>query len=75
MLSGHGEMVADGGMDGLEGRHPAKAGDAYFFRLNCTVGFYAEQGWNEKAEFWQCGRAFPSANSEASVLSRVILDK
>ncbi len=41
LLSGEGEMVAGGGMDGIEGRHPAKAGDAYFFRLNCTVGFYA----------------------------------
>ena len=41
VLDGHGEMVAGGGMDGIEGKHPAKAGDAYFFRLNCTVGFYA----------------------------------
>jgi mannose-6-phosphate isomerase-like protein (cupin superfamily) len=40
VLEGQGEMVAGGGMDGIEGRHPAKAGDAYFFRLNCTVGFY-----------------------------------
>src|SRR5579872_4627070 len=39
VLSGQGDMVAG------EGRHPAKAGDAYFFRLNCTVGFYSsEQG-------------------------------
>jgi mannose-6-phosphate isomerase-like protein (cupin superfamily) len=41
VLSGHGDMVAGGGMDGLEGKHPAKAGDAYFFRLNCTVGYYS----------------------------------
>jgi mannose-6-phosphate isomerase-like protein (cupin superfamily) len=41
VLSGHGVMVAGGGMDGLEGRHPAKTGDAYFFRLNCTVGYYS----------------------------------
>jgi hypothetical protein len=34
-------MVAGGGADGVEGRQPARAGDAYFFRLNCTVGFYA----------------------------------
>jgi len=40
ILDGHGEMVVGGGMDGIEGRHPAKAGDAYFIRLNCTVGFY-----------------------------------
>jgi len=40
VLEGQGEMVAGGGVDGIEGRRPAKAGDAYFFRLNCTVGFY-----------------------------------
>ena len=40
VLAGEGEMVAGGGMDGIEGRHPAKAGDAYYFRQNCTVGFY-----------------------------------
>ena len=28
VLSGHGVMVAGGGMDGIAGRHPAKAGDA-----------------------------------------------
>jgi hypothetical protein len=27
-------------MDGIEGRFPAKPGDAYYFRPNCTVGFY-----------------------------------
>lgn len=41
LLEGEGDMVAGGGMDGIEGRHPARAGDAFFFRLNCTVGFYA----------------------------------
>lgn len=41
LLDGHGEMVAGGGMDGIEGRHPAQPGDAYFFRLNCTVGYYS----------------------------------
>lgn len=40
LLDGKGDMVAGGGTDGIEGRHPAKPGDAYFFRLNCTVGFY-----------------------------------
>ncbi|MBI3697881.1 MAG: cupin domain-containing protein [Acidobacteria bacterium] len=40
LLEGEGEMVAGGGMDGVEGRHPARPGDAYFVRLNCTVGFY-----------------------------------
>jgi mannose-6-phosphate isomerase-like protein (cupin superfamily) len=41
VLSGHGDMVAGGGTDGIEGKHPAKAGHAYFFRLNCTVGYYS----------------------------------
>ena len=41
VLSGHGTMVAGGGMDGIAGRHPANIGDAYFFRLNCTVGYYS----------------------------------
>ncbi len=43
VLDGGGEMVAGGGQDGVEGRRPARAGDAYFFRLNCTVGFYNGQ--------------------------------
>lgn len=42
LLEGSGEMVAGGGMDGVEGRHPAKPGDAYFYRLNATVGFYSD---------------------------------
>ena len=41
VLDGHGDMVAGGGMDGIAGRHPAKPGDAYFFRLNATVGYYS----------------------------------
>lgn len=41
LLDGDGDMVAGGGVDGIEGRHAAKAGDAYFARLNATVGFYA----------------------------------
>jgi mannose-6-phosphate isomerase-like protein (cupin superfamily) len=40
VVEGEGEMVAGSGMDGVEGRYPAKAGDAYYFRPNCTVGFY-----------------------------------
>jgi quercetin dioxygenase-like cupin family protein len=39
VLEGQGEVIAGSGMDGYEGRHPVKAGDAYFFRLNCTLGF------------------------------------
>jgi mannose-6-phosphate isomerase-like protein (cupin superfamily) len=41
VLQGHGDMVAGGGADGNEGRHPARAGDAFFIRLNATVGFYS----------------------------------
>jgi mannose-6-phosphate isomerase-like protein (cupin superfamily) len=40
LLDGEGSMVAGPGMDGVEGKFAAKAGDAYLFRLNCTVGFY-----------------------------------
>src|SRR5256885_2263857 len=40
VVDGAGEMVAGSGQDGIEGRYPAKAGDAYYFRPNCTVGFY-----------------------------------
>ncbi len=40
LLDGTGDMVAGSGMDGVEGRHSAKPGDAYFIRLNGTVGFY-----------------------------------
>ncbi len=41
ILRGKGEMVAGGGADGNEGRYPAQAGDAFFIRLNATVGFYS----------------------------------
>ncbi|HEY2015435.1 MAG TPA: cupin domain-containing protein [Bryobacteraceae bacterium] len=40
LLDGQGDMVAGGGTDGIEARFPSKPGDAWFFRLNCTVGFY-----------------------------------
>lgn len=41
VLKGSGDMVAGGGMDGNEGRHPTQQGDAWFLRLNATVGFYS----------------------------------
>jgi mannose-6-phosphate isomerase-like protein (cupin superfamily) len=41
VLRGHGDMVAGGGADGNEGRYPVREGDAYFIRLNATVGFYS----------------------------------
>lgn len=42
LLDGEGEIVAGGGADGVEGKHSAKPGDAYFYRLNATMGFYAD---------------------------------
>lgn len=41
ILRGSGDMVAGGGADGNEGRYPVRAGDAFFIRLNATVGFYS----------------------------------
>ena len=41
LMEGEGQMVAGGGIDGLEGKFPSVPGDAWFFRLNTTVGFYA----------------------------------
>jgi mannose-6-phosphate isomerase-like protein (cupin superfamily) len=41
VLRGRGEMVAGGGADGNEGRYETKAGEAWFMRLNTTVGFYS----------------------------------
>jgi mannose-6-phosphate isomerase-like protein (cupin superfamily) len=49
VVDGQGDMVAGGGTDGVEGRHPAKAGDAYYFRPNCTVGFYNQNNPGAKA--------------------------
>jgi mannose-6-phosphate isomerase-like protein (cupin superfamily) len=42
VLDGTGQMVAGGGMDGIEAKFPAKPGDAYYYRPNTTVGFYAD---------------------------------
>jgi len=49
VLDGEGTIVAGGGMDGIEGRHAARAGDAYYFRQNCTVGFYNQNKPGAKA--------------------------
>ncbi|MCL5746615.1 MAG: cupin domain-containing protein [Acidobacteria bacterium] len=60
VLNGYGDMVAGGGAGGIEGRHPAKAGDAYFFRLNCTVGFYSgNKPDEEKARILAVRSLFP----------------
>ena len=44
LLEGHGDIAAGSGMDGIEGRFPVEPGAAYFFRLNCTVGYYSATG-------------------------------
>jgi mannose-6-phosphate isomerase-like protein (cupin superfamily) len=49
VLDGEGQMVAGGGMDGMQGLHPAKGGDAYYFRPNCTVGYYNRNARDAKA--------------------------
>ena len=49
VIDGQGEMVAGSGMDGVAGRYPAKPGDAYYFRPNCTVGFYNQDKPGAKA--------------------------
>ncbi|MBI1983474.1 MAG: cupin domain-containing protein [Acidobacteria bacterium] len=59
ILQGRGEIVAGGGLDGIEGRHPARAGDAYFFRLNCTVGFFSSTEPGPKARLLAVRSLFP----------------
>jgi mannose-6-phosphate isomerase-like protein (cupin superfamily) len=59
VLDGSGDMVAGGGMDGIEGRRPARAGDAYFFRLNCTVGFYASKDPGTRARILAVRSLYP----------------
>ena len=49
VVDGHGQIAAGSGMDGIEGLFPAKAGDAYYFRSNCTVGFYNQNNPGAKA--------------------------
>jgi mannose-6-phosphate isomerase-like protein (cupin superfamily) len=49
VLQGRGEMVAGGGVTGVENRLPVSKDDAFFFRLNCTVGFYSAQDPENKA--------------------------
>lgn len=64
VLDGTGDMVAGGGADGIEGRHPARAGDAYFFRLNSTVGFYASKDATPKARILAVRSLYPFSRQE-----------
>lgn len=49
VLDGEGQMAAGSGTDGIQALFPAKAGDAYYFRPNCTVGFYNRSAPGAKA--------------------------
>jgi mannose-6-phosphate isomerase-like protein (cupin superfamily) len=49
VLDGEGKMAAGSGTDGIMGLRAAKAGDAYYFRPNCTVGFYNQDTPGAKA--------------------------
>jgi mannose-6-phosphate isomerase-like protein (cupin superfamily) len=64
VIDGEGDMVAGGGMDGIEGRHPAKAGDAYYFRSNCTVGFYNQDKPGAKAHILAVRSRIPLPQDE-----------
>jgi mannose-6-phosphate isomerase-like protein (cupin superfamily) len=64
VVDGQGEMVAGSGMDGLEARFPAKAGDAYYFRPNCTVGFYNQDKPGAKAHILAVRSQIPLSNEE-----------
>jgi mannose-6-phosphate isomerase-like protein (cupin superfamily) len=64
VLDGQGEMVAGSGMDGLEGRYPAQAGDAYYFRPNCTVGFYNADKPGAKAHILAVRSRIPLPENE-----------
>jgi mannose-6-phosphate isomerase-like protein (cupin superfamily) len=64
VIDGEGEMVAGGGMDGIEGRHPAKAGDAYYFRSNCTVGFYNQNKPGAQAHILAVRSRIPLSTEE-----------
>jgi mannose-6-phosphate isomerase-like protein (cupin superfamily) len=64
VVDGEGDMVAGGGTDGIEGRHPAKAGDAYYFRSNCTVGFYNRNKPGAKAHILAVRSKIPLPDEE-----------
>jgi mannose-6-phosphate isomerase-like protein (cupin superfamily) len=64
VIDGEGDMVAGGGMDGIEGRHPAKPGDAYYFRPNCTVGFYNQSKPGAKAHILAVRSKIPLPKEE-----------
>jgi len=64
VVDGEGQMVAGSGMGGIEGRFPAKAGDAYYFRPNCTVGFYNRDKPGAKAHILAVRSQIPLSKEE-----------
>ena len=64
VMDGEGEMVAGSGTDGIEGRYQAKAGDAYYFRPNCTVGFYNQNKPGVKAQILAVRSRIPLSPEE-----------
>jgi mannose-6-phosphate isomerase-like protein (cupin superfamily) len=67
VLDGHGDIVAGDGGNGLAGRHPAKPGDAYFYRLNATVGYYSAADTKSRilcVRSWYPGMAQPRTGKD-----------
>ena len=64
VLDGEGEMVAGSGTDGVEGRYAAKTGDAYYFRPNCTVGFYNQNKPGGKAHILAVRSRIPVSSEQ-----------
>ena len=64
VVDGEGDMVAGSGMDGIEARFPAKPGDAYYFRPNCTVGFYNQNKPGAQAHILAVRSLIPLSDAE-----------
>lgn len=64
VIDGQGEMSAGSGQDGVEARFPVKAGDAYYFRPNCTVGFYNQSKPDAKAHILAVRSRMPLPQEE-----------
>jgi mannose-6-phosphate isomerase-like protein (cupin superfamily) len=63
IMDGHGDQVAGVGADGIAARRPAKPGDAFFYRMNATVGYYSAPGVKSRI---LCVRSFhPGKLSES----------
>lgn len=67
ILDGRGEQVAGEGNDGVAARRPAKPGDAYFYRLNATVGYYSAKGVKSRI---LCVRSFSPFGNKAAAASK-----